>query len=243
MAPAIGTVRVFENGAALADGLAAFLCEQAERASAPFVVSAAGGSTPKPAYHRLAEAPYKERMPWDRVHWILGDERFVVPTDPASNFGMICDEMLAHVPAPKGNIHPVPTEGVTLDEAAAQYEAELKRLYGADQFDPARPLIDVCLLGLGDDGHTASLIPGQPVLEERSKWVASVGHGRPEQRVTLTYPALESSRLVVFLVSGEGKRAILDQVLSGGSDVPAARLKPVGEVIWFADRAAAGRWA
>ncbi len=243
MTPALGTLRVFEDGASLADGLARFLCEQAERARGKFVVSAAGGSTPKPAYHRLAEAPLKERMPWDRVHWILGDERFVQPTDPASNFGMICEELLSHVPAPKENIHPVTTEGVTLDEAASQYEATLRRLYGADRLDPARPLINLCLLGLGDDGHTASLIPGQPVLKERSKWVAGVGHGRPEQRITLTYPALESSRVVAFLVSGESKRAILDELLSGGSDVPAAHLKPVGDVIWFADRAAAGRWA
>jgi 6-phosphogluconolactonase len=243
MKPAFGTLRVFDDGAALANGLAVFLCEQAERATGKFVVSAAGGSTPKPAYHRLAEAPLKDRMPWDRVHWILGDERFVQPTDPASNFGMICDAMLTHVPAPQENIHPVPTEDVTLDEAASQYEAELKRLYGADQLDPARPLIDLCLLGLGDDGHTASLIPGQPVLKERTRWVAAVGHGRPEQRITLTYPALDSSRVVAFLVSGEGKRAILDELVSGRSDAPAARLKPAGEVIWFADRAAAGSWA
>lgn len=243
MTPAIGSLRVFGDGEALARGAAEFLCEQALAAEGRFIVSAAGGSTPKPMYHHLAAAPLRERFPWPRVHWILGDERFVSPMDPASNFGMLCDAMFSHVPAPKENIHQVPTEGVTLEEAAAQYEALLKELYGADALDPARPLIGVNLLGLGDDGHTASLIPGQPVLNERTRWVAGVGHGRPEQRITLTYPALDSSRVIAFLVAGEGKRAVVDELLSGGSDVPAAHIKPVGEVIWFLDRAAAGRWA
>jgi 6-phosphogluconolactonase len=116
-------------------------------------------------------------------------------------------------------------------------------LYGGATLSPDRPLIDVCLLGMGDDGHTASLIPGQPVLEERRRWVAAVGHGRSEPRITLTYPALESSRVVAFLVSGKGKQATLDQILSGKSGAPAARLKPVGQIIWFVDRDAAGRWA
>lgn len=243
MKPAIGSVRVFDDGEALAKGAADYLCDAANKAAGRFVVALSGGNTPKPLYHRLGAAPWAERFPWDRVQWILGDERFVSPTDPASNFGMICDCMLSHVPAPKENIHPVPTEGLSLDDAAARYEATLKELYGADTLDPARPLIDVNLLGLGDDGHTASLIPGQPVLEERTKWVAGVGHGRPEERITLTYPALDSSRVVAFLVSGKGKRDILDAVLSGGSSVPAAGIKPVGEVIWFLDRDAAGRWA
>jgi 6-phosphogluconolactonase len=99
------------------------------------------------------------------------------------------------------------------------------------------------LLGLGEDGHTASLLPGEPVLQERKRWVAPVPKGRVEERVTLTYPALDSSAVVAFLVSGEGKRDILDKILSGATGFPAAQIRPEGEVIWFADRAAAGRWA
>ena len=128
MKPACGTLRVFDNAHALARAAAEFLCETAERSSGRFVVSLAGGSTPKPMYELLAQEPLRSRMPWDRIHWILGDERFVRMLDPASNFGMICDAMLSHVPAPKENIHPVPTEDVSLDEAAAQYEKTLQRL-------------------------------------------------------------------------------------------------------------------
>ena len=243
MKPAQGSLRVFDTPEDLARGAAEFLCELAEGGTGRLIVSLSGGSTPKPLYRRLAEEPLRSRLSWDRIHWILGDERFVRQTDPASNFGMICDAMLSHVPAPSENIHPVPTEGVTLDEAAERYEKTLQDLYGSATLDPNRPLIDLCLLGMGDDGHTASLIPGQPVLEERRRWVAGVGHGRPEPRITLTYPVLDSSRVVAFLVAGKSKQAVLDQVLSGGSTAPAARVKPVGEIIWFVDREAAGRWA
>ncbi len=243
MTPAFGTLRVFDDKMVLAQAGAAFLLERARATSGRFVVALSGGSTPKPMYEMLARPPMREAMPWDRVHWALGDERFVNPADPASNFGMICSAMLSGSPAPSANIHPVPFDGLTPEEGAAKYEAMLKALYGADTLDPARPLFELTLLGMGDDGHTASLIPGQPVLHERTRWVATVEHGRSEPRITLTYPALESSRATVFLVSGEGKRAMLDQVLSGNSDVPSARLRPHGELFWFVDRAAAGRWA
>jgi 6-phosphogluconolactonase len=108
--------------------------------------------------------------------------------------------------------------------------------------NPTRPLFDVTLLGLGLDGHTASLLPGEPVLEERKRWVAAVSHGRPEIRITMTYPAIESSRCVVFLVTGKEKAAIFRAIRAGGSHVPAARVRPVGELFWFVDRAAAGDW-
>ena len=116
----------------------------------------------------------------------------------------------------------------------------LKGLYGAGTLEAGRPLLNLTLLGLGEDGHTASLLPGEPVLQERNRWVAAVPKGREEERITLTYPALDSSSVVAFLVAGEGKREILDKILSGGANVPAAYIRPVGEVIWFADRAAAG---
>jgi 6-phosphogluconolactonase len=153
---------------------------------------------------------------------------------------MTREAMLNAAPIPPENIHPIPTVGISADDAALAYEAELKRDYGSSTLLPDRPLFDVCLLGLGDDGHTASLIPGEPVLSERERWVAVVGHGRPEVRITLTYPAIDSSRHIAFLVSGAGKRDILKQVLAGDTSKPAARLSPAGDLFFIADRAAAG---
>jgi 6-phosphogluconolactonase len=116
----------------------------------------------------------------------------------------------------------------------------LKRAYGASTLLPDEPLFDVCLLGLGDDGHIASLIPGESALLERNRWVTVVAHGRPETRITLTYPAIEASRHIAFLVSGESKRTILREVLAGGSTKPAAQLSPMGDILFLADRAATG---
>jgi 6-phosphogluconolactonase len=152
---------------------------------------------------------------------------------------MTREAMLAKAPVPPANIHPVPTDGAP-EDAARRYERTLQAAYGAETLDGTRPLFDVTLLGLGPDGHTASLLPGDPVLAERRHWVAAVAHGRPEVRITMTYPAIESSRHVAFLVAGGEKAQILRTVMAGGSEVPAARLRPIGELIWFADRAAAG---
>lgn len=241
--PAFGTLRVFPDAAALAASAAQWLCQLAEASHERFVLSLSGGSTPRPLYEALAGHELVKRFPWSRAHFLFGDERFVPPDDPASNYRMVKLAMFDRAPVPAAHIHAVPTVGMSADEAAAAYERTLQAIYGGAMLAKGRPLHDVCLLGLGDDGHTASLIPGEPVLQERKRWVAAVGHGRPEVRITLTYPALESSRVVAFLVAGEGKRDILDAILSGKSDAPAARLRPEGDVIWFADRAAAGRWA
>lgn len=243
MTPAFGTLRICEDAADLARRGAAYLCDLAASREDRTIIALSGGSTPKPLYEHLAQEPFLSRLPWDRVHWILGDERFVAPSDPASNYGMAETAFLSRVPVPPQNVHPVETDGVTLDEAARRYEKMLQGLYGADTLEPARPLLALTLLGLGEDGHTASLLPGEPVLKVRDRWVAPVPKGRSEERVTLTYPALDSSRVVAFLVSGEGKREILDKILSGDDSFPAAHIRPLGEVLWFVDRAAAGHWA
>jgi 6-phosphogluconolactonase len=241
MRPAFGTLRVFADAEALAAGAAVWLADHVGGARP--VVCLSGGSTPRRLYERLAAQGFRERLPWDRLRFAFGDERFVPPDDPASNFRMAREAMFRHVPVPPAHILPVPTTDGTPEDAAARYERMLLELYGAPALSPGRPLFDVTLLGLGEDGHTASLLPGEPVLAERTRLAAVVAHGRPEVRVTLTYPALESSRFVLFLVQGEGKRAILDRVLSGETGLPAGRLRPRGEVLWFVDRAAAGRWA
>ena len=230
-----GRFEIFPDPAALARHVAEWMTSAALAAKGTFRVSLSGGSTPKTLYGLLASDEFRSRFPWQLVSWYWGDERFVPYDDPESNYRMTREAMLAKAPVPPENIHPIPTDG-TPQDAARRYERTLRQAYGAT----ARPLFDVTLLGLGTDGHTASLLPGDPVLEERERWVAVVSHGRPEIRITMTYPALDSSRRVAFLVAGREKAAILQTIRAGGSQVPAARVRPLGELIWFVDRAAAG---
>src|SRR5437879_7683657 len=234
-----GRIETLPDPAALARRVADWMTSAALAATGDFRVSLSGGSTPKTLFTLLASDPFIGRFPCPRVSWDWGDERFVPYDHPESNYRMTRETMLAKAPVPPANIHPVPADG-TPDDAAARYERTLQAAYGATVLDPARPMFDITLLGMGPDGHTASLLPGEPVLEERKRWVAAVSHGRPEIRVTMTYPVIESSRRVACLVAGKEKAAMFRTIRAGGSDVPAARVKPVGELIWFVDRAAAG---
>lgn len=236
---AIGRIEVFSDPRALAHHTAEWMTKTALAATGPLRISLSGGSTPKTLYALLASDEFRSRFPWPRVSWYWGDERFVSYDHPDSNYRMAREAMLAKAPVPPENIHPVPTDGDP-EDAARRYERTLRESYGAATLDPRRPLFDLMLLGLGADGHTASLIPGEPVLNERARWVAAVSHGRPEVRITLTYPAIESSRRVAFLVAGEEKAAIFSAIRAGDSQAPAARVCPVGDLVWFVDRAAAG---
>jgi 6-phosphogluconolactonase len=235
----IGRIETLPDPTALARHVAEWMTNVALAAKGAVRVSLSGGSTPKALYTLLASEAFRDRFPWERVAWYWGDERFVPHDHPDSNYRMTREAMLAKAPVPPENIHPVPADG-TPEDAALRYERILQAAYGADMLDPARPLFDITLLGLGADGHTASLLPGEAVLQERQRWVAAVSHGRPEVRITMTYPVIESSRRVAFLVAGEEKAAIFRAIRAGRSQVPAARVRPVGELIWFADRAAAG---
>jgi 6-phosphogluconolactonase len=241
--PAFGALRVFDDAEALSQAGARFVCEHAEATTGSFTLCLSGGSTPRLLYEALAAPPLLERFPWSRTQFVFGDERFVPMDDPANNARMVTLAMFSRAPVPPQNVHPIPTFGVTAAQAAAQYERTLRALHGGSGPTRERPLFDVCLLGVGDDGHTASLLPDVVALGVRDRWVAVVAQGRPQTRITLTYPALESTRAVVFLLQGEGKRAILDRLLCGDDTVPAGRLRPIGEAFWFVDRAAAGRWA
>ena len=235
-----GELDVFDDPDAVADAVASWLLAQAA-GKARFTVSLSGGSTPKRLYERLASPAFRDRFPWDKTDWFFGDERFVPKDDHDSNFRMVDEAMLSRAPVAADRVHAFDTAQATPQAAALAYEAELKRFYGADRLDAAKPLFDVTLLGLGPDGHTASLIPGQPVLEERDRWAAAVTEGRPEARLTLTYPVIASSRAIAFLVTGQDKAAMLAHVRSGADDVPAGRLRSAAEVHWFVDTAAAGR--
>ena len=234
-----GHIEIFPDPMTLSRQVAEWITAAALAANAPFRVSLSGGSTPKTLYELLASDEFRDRFPWPRVCWYWGDERFVPYDDPDSNYRMAREAMLDKAPVPPENIHPVPVDGIP-ESAALRYEQTLQQAYGAATLEPTRPLFDLTLLGLGADGHTASLLPGEPVLNERKRWVVAVSHGRPEVRLTMTYPVIDSSRRVAFLVTGGEKAAILQTIRTGRSQVPAARVRPVGELFWFVDRAAAG---
>ena len=231
------SVEVAKDPEALAHRVAGWVTDLADASRGRFAICLSGGSTPRRLYQLLAESPSRDRLPWERIHWFWGDERFVPWDDPDSNYRMAHTALLAGPPVPPANIHGIPTNGTPKDAAAA-YERELKSYYGSENLGPARPLFDIQILGMGPDGHTASLIPGTSVLEERRRWVAEVIGGRPEPRITLTYPVLESSRHTAFLVAGADKRETLSRALTGDHALPAARLRPLGELIWFTDEAA-----
>jgi 6-phosphogluconolactonase len=200
-----------------------------------------GGSSPKQLYQLLATEPYRNKIPWDRTHWFIGDERIVPTSDPLNNMSMARQIFLDRL-APVSNIHPISTDTAhpdDPDESAKQYERELKSFYG-EKLDPARPLFDVVLMGVGPDGHTASLFPDYPALEETTRWVVGVPKARVEPfvpRVTLTLPALASCREMLFEIAGADKRAILTRLLDG-ENLPANRAHSLGETIWLVDQAA-----
>ncbi len=198
-----------------------------------------GGSSPKRLYALLASASYRNRIPWYRMHWFIGDERFVASGDPLHNMSMARQVFLDQC-APPANIHPIATDGASPDDSARRYERELMSFYGAERLDPARPLFDLVLLGVGPDGHTASLFPSSPALEERARWVVGVGTAPVEPhvpRVTLTLPTLSSCREMLFEVSGRDKRAILTRVLAG-ENLPANRARSIGETVLLVDESA-----
>jgi len=225
---------------ALAQHVANWLTEKAAASTGTFALCLSGGSTPAALYRLLASAPYRDKFPWARTHIFFGDERFVPHDHPDSNYRMAREALLAHVPIPAEQVHAFPTD-TTPEDAAARYAKTLQQFYGAEKLDAARPLFDVMLLGLGDDGHTASLFPGVAALKERQAWTAAVVGAKPEPRLTLTYPVLDSAKTVAFLVAGAGKRDMLARARAGDAALPAAGVKPQGDLIWFVDKAAAGQ--
>jgi 6-phosphogluconolactonase len=233
------TPETFENADALAQGVAEWLCALAQASAGDFAICLSGGSTPRTLYERLATPAVASRFPWSRVHWFWGDERFVPHDHPDSNYRMTREALLTKVPIPADHIHAIPTEGLTPEQSAAAYEATLKHFYGAETLAPDRALFGVTLLGIGEDGHTASLFPGQPALQERTRWAVAVIGAKSEARITLTYPALDSSRDVAFLATGAGKREPIARARAGDHAMPAAMIHPVGRLHWFTDRAAA----
>jgi len=229
-----GRLEIVKDAGALAARAAEIVADRIQGCEAPFRLALPGGSTPIATYRVLAR---RNDIDWPCVEIFLGDERFVPPDHPDSNYRMIRETLLAGGKVCPRKFFAIPTDG-TPDSAAERYDEMLRQQYGAGELEAGVPLFHLTLLGLGEDGHTASLLPGQPVLRERRKWAAAVPQGRGEPRITLTYPALEASGTILFLVSGAAKRDALAQARGGG--LPAGAIKPQGEVIWLADAAAAG---
>ncbi|HLZ66903.1 MAG TPA: 6-phosphogluconolactonase [Aliidongia sp.] len=232
-------IDVSADGAELARRAAEWLVEEANAVQGTCRIALSGGSTPRALYTLLAAEPLRSQMPWDRLELFWGDERFVPPDDKDSNYRMARETMLDHVPIDPDQVHRMPTEGRP-EDAAQAYEDLLKQVYGGDRIAPDRPFFDIMLLGMGPDGHTASLLPGSDILDESAKWVAAVSQGRPEVRLTLTYPLIDSSRTVAFLLSGAEKAKAFAQVRAGDMALPAARVDPVGKLLWFVDQTVLG---
>lgn len=210
-----------------------------------FAVALAGGNTPAELYRLLAQKPACDQVDWVHTRIFFGDERCVPPDHPWSNYRMARMALLDHVPLPPGNIYRIAGERTPAD-AAADYATALRGAFGLR--GSARPRFDLVLLGLGDDGHTASLFPGTAALAERRRLVVvnePPGYVQPAvTRVTLTFPVLDAARVVMFLVTGAGKAERVRAVLSdaGSKDLPAGRVRPrQGQLIWLLDRAAASR--
>jgi 6-phosphogluconolactonase len=240
-------VRRVADAEAVARAAAEEVVEAGARAVAErgrFAVALSGGSTPRRLYRLLADpaAPFRGRLRWDAVHVFFGDERHVPPDHADSNYRMAREALLDHVEA--ASVHRIRGELPDAEAAAAAYEAELRAFFALGAGD-APPALDLVLLGLGADGHTASLFPGSPALEERRRWVAApLVEAVRAHRITLTLPMLVRAREVVFLVAGAEKAAALARVL-GPADarpLPAARVHPgAGALVWIVDRAAAAR--
>lgn len=218
--------------------MAAGIINEAVRRRGRCTLVLSGGSTPIPL-HQLLASTYRAAIPWSQVDVFWGDERYVPPDDVRSNYRMARQTLLDLVPCPAANVHPMPTHFSDPDVAARDYQATLER-YWKD----AEPQFDLVLLGMGPEGHTASLFPGSVVLDEAIRWVvASTVPAEPPQRLTLTFPAFARSAHIHFLVSGVDKAAALSHVLSGRADplvYPAAGIQPAqGPVVWWLDRDAA----
>ena len=206
------------------------------RQQARFTLALSGGNTPRPLYHLLA-TEYRHRVEWNRVPLFWGDERYVPPDHPASNFRMARESLIEPLRIPSANVHAMPVEESSPERAAERYEGHLREFFGT------MPRFDLILLGMGADGHTASLFPSTPALAERKRWV-TVGEAptEPRIRLTLTLPVLNAGKCVYFLVTGIDKAEGVRSVLIENAPLPAGLVNPRGgELMWWLDRESASR--
>jgi len=234
-------VRIYRDRDALSREVAGAIAHRMDEtltATGYFTLSLAGGQTPRTLYRVLA-TQYRDTISWSRLHLYWGDERYVPQNDPRSNYRLVRESLLDHVPIPGENVHPIPTDFPEAEDAALAYEQMLR-----EWFRSSWPRFDLVLLGMGPDGHTAPLFPGSPALAERSRWVvAARAPVDPRLRLTLTPPVLNAASLVFFLVVGSEKADVLHRVLtaaSGPVPYPAAAIRPERcAVVWWVDEHAA----
>ncbi|GAK58365.1 6-phosphogluconolactonase [Candidatus Vecturithrix granuli] len=236
----------FQTLQALSTAAAELFCRVAQQSlkeHAHFTVALSGGSTPRLLYEYLCQEPYLSRIPWSKTHIFWGDERYVPSDHPDSNFAMASQALIQHVPLPVEHIHRIPTELASPEQTAEVYETTLRKCLSVFDHRSQQnnlPVFDLILLGMGPDGHTASLFPESPVLEEHTRWVAATpvpNLNPPVRRITLTYPVLNAGKTVLFLVSGKQKQAIVQQILNHSQEArqqyPAARINPSGNLLWM----------
>jgi 6-phosphogluconolactonase len=232
------------------------LAEENVQKHGAFTLVLSGGNTPRTLYETLARPPFDTRMPWDNTHLFWGDERCVSSDHPDSNFAMAFRTLISRIPIPSQNVHRIPADIDPPENAAKAYEKLLRAFFKTSvktethsnascRAEPF-PSFDLILLGVGKDGHTASLFPGDQALEEEKHWVAAVRatHGSPPvPRITLTLPVINKAECVLFMVSGSGKREVIRSILEdldpAPRSYPAARVSPEGMVVWLIDEEAA----
>ncbi len=237
-------LHVFQDNAAFVSGAANFIANAAVQAIAErgrFVIALSGGGTPKPIYARLASAEFQTRVDWSKVHIFFGDERCVPPDDTKSNYRMTREAWFDHAPLVEANVHRIHGEDDPALEAL-RYEQEIARLYRTNRF----PAFDLILLGMGDNGHTASLFPGTAALRETTRWVVpQYVEVMQTWRVTFTAPLINAAHNVAFLAEGAGKAQMLWNVLQGPYQpdvLPSQLIQPTsGELHWLVDAAAAAQ--
>jgi 6-phosphogluconolactonase len=236
-------LRIVSDAAAIADAIARTILEAATESVAArgrFMIALAGGSTPRDTYARLALPAFTERMPWDRTWAFFGDERAVPPDHPESNYRMASETLLSKVPIPPSQVLRIHGEWEDPEAAASDYARRMVEAFGTRRGEI--PRFDLVLLGLGVDGHTASLFPGSPVVKEVFRTVAAVHAAAAAipTRLTLTLPVLTGAAHVIFLVSGAEKAKVVKTVLVDGALLPAAMVRPTnGRLEWILDRDAA----
>ncbi len=239
------TIEVLPDAEALALRAADVFAMAAQAAAAArgrFAAALSGGETPRALYRLLARQQFAQKVPWRRVHLYWGDERCVPPDDPASNYAMAHDAFIKHVPIAPANVHRM--EGERDPEAAAlAYENELRALAKLERPAGDVPVFDLVLLGLGRDGHTASLFPHSPALDEEERFCVATEAPDGSARLTITLPVINSARRVLVLANGSAKAGMVAEVFAGfrlPTAVPAQAVAPVkGQLLWLLDEAAA----
>ncbi|MDH5546640.1 MAG: 6-phosphogluconolactonase [Gammaproteobacteria bacterium] len=233
----IGELNIFDSPDELSKAAADCwqqLSAEAIQARGRFTVALSGGTTPKRLFTLLAQEPYRSSVDWKNCVIFFGDERWVAHDHAESNFRMAKESLFDHITCPTKNIFPIPTDGVNAAQDAARYQQQLQQQFNTNI------IFDLVFLGLGADGHTASLFPGTSALQETSTPTCAVYVEKMQSwRITLTYPVINQARQIIFLVEGEGKAEILHRIIDLGVDVPATHVS--GNQNWFIDRHAASQ--